>query len=109
MKEIHPMRARGAMRFLIFCSSFGFALGGCKQPSERNGMLVKKSLYDRLGSEPAITKVVDDFVGRAASDPKVNFTRKGAPQEWRATDENLAHLKTKLVQFLASAAGGPQS
>lgn len=66
------------------------------------------SLYQRLGGEPAIKAVVDDFVGRAASDPKVNFTRKGTTAEWQATPENVAHLKAKLVEFIAVAAGGPQ-
>lgn len=68
----------------------------------------KKSLYERLGGEPALTAVVDDFVGRAASDPKVDFTRKGAAAEWPATPENVAHLKKMLVQFIAMATGGPQ-
>src|SRR5262245_28688391 len=64
-----------------------------------------KSLYERLGGKPAITAVVDDFVGRAASDPKVNFTRKGIPgAEWQATPENVAHLKAGLVDFVTMAA-----
>src|SRR5687768_1154592 len=52
-----------------------------------------KTLYERLGGEPAVTAVVEDFVGRAAADPKVNFTRKGTPYEWQATDANVAKLK----------------
>ena len=68
----------------------------------------QKSLYDRLGGETAITKVVDDFVNNAAGDPKVNFTRKGHPNEWEATPENVAVLKRRLVEFVANAAGGPQ-
>src|SRR5437867_7941040 len=66
-----------------------------------------KSLYERLGGEPAIKLVVDDFVGRAASDPKVNFTRKGTAMEWQATPENVAKLKVRLVQFISMATGGP--
>ena len=69
---------------------------------------MKKSLYDRLGGEPAITAVVGEFVGRAASNPKVNFTRVGLPSEWKATDENVAKLKKHLVQFVCVATGGPQ-
>jgi hemoglobin len=67
-----------------------------------------KSLYDRLGGEPAVTAVVHDFVGRAASDPKVNFTRKGTAMEWNATPENVAKLERRLVQFIASNTGGPK-
>jgi truncated hemoglobin YjbI len=66
-----------------------------------------KTLFDRLGGLPAITAVVDDFVGRAASDPKVNFTRKGTPAEWKATPESVAHLKEKLVELIAETTGGP--
>jgi len=68
----------------------------------------QKSLYERLGGEAAIKAVVDDFVGRAAGDPKVNFTRKGTPQEWKATPENVDHLKKGLVDFVGMATGGPQ-
>jgi hemoglobin len=70
-----------------------------------------KSLYDRLGGEPAITAVVSDFVDRAAADPKVNFTRQGiagAPK-WDPTPENIAKLKLHLTQFVCVAAGGPQT
>jgi hemoglobin len=68
-----------------------------------------RSLYDRLGGEAAIRAVVDDFVPRAASDEKVNFTRKGIPgHEWQATPENVAKLKERLVQFIGVATGGPQ-
>jgi len=66
-----------------------------------------QSLYTRLGGEKAITAVVDDFVPRAASDPKVNFVRKGTPKEWQPTAENVARLKKGLVQFIGMATGGP--
>jgi hemoglobin len=65
------------------------------------------ALFDRLGGRPAITSVVDDFVNRAAADPKVNFTRKGTAAEWRATPEGVAHLKELLFEFIAEATGGP--
>ena len=66
------------------------------------------TLYDRLGGEPAIRAVVDDFVPRAAADEKVNFTRKGTPHEWQATPQNVARFKERLVQFIGVATGGPQ-
>ena len=66
-------------------------------------------LYERLGGEAAITAVVDDFVGRAASDPAVNFTRQGTSKEWDASPENVATLKKHLTQFICSATGGPQA
>ena len=36
-----------------------------------------KPLWTRLGGEPAVKAVVHDFVGLAASDPQVDFTRGG--------------------------------
>ena len=83
--------------------------GGNDMKSSDN-MSMKKSLYDRLGGKPAITAVVDEFVGRAASDPNVNFTRKGVPgAEWQATPENVAHLKVQLVDFFSKVTGGPDN
>jgi hemoglobin len=67
-----------------------------------------KSLYERLGGEAAVKAVVDDFVARAATDPKVNFTRKGTALEWQATPDNVAHLKKALVQLIGAVTGGPQ-
>ncbi len=87
-------------------------IAGCKN-KEKSGSEMKtaqKSLYDRLGGEGAIRAVVDDFVPRAAANPKVNFSRKGVPgfTEWQATPENVSKLKTGLVMFIAEATGGPQ-
>ena len=87
----------GFATFLPSCSST--SAGAASGP---------KPLYERLGGEPAITAVVDDFVGRAAGDPKVNFTRKGTAMEFDASPGNVAHLKAMLVQLIASASGGPQ-
>jgi hemoglobin len=68
----------------------------------------EKTLYDRLGGEDAIKAVIDDFVGRAAANPKVNFTRKGTPVEWKPTPEAVDHLKKKLVELVGAVTGGPQ-
>ncbi len=65
------------------------------------------SLYDRLGGEAAVKAVVDDFVGRAAGNPKVNFSRKGI-KEWDASEANVAKLKTSLVNLIGALTGGPQ-
>jgi hemoglobin len=65
-------------------------------------------LYDRLGGNVMISAVVEDFVGRAAGDPRVNFTRKGTSAEWKATPENVDKLKVHLTEFLAAATGGSE-
>ena len=97
-----------ALTLTTVCA-LGFAtfLPSCASTNSSSATSLK-SLYDRLGGEPAITAVVDDFVGRAAGDPKVNFTRKGTAMEFDANAANVAHLKAMLVQFIGSATGGPQ-
>lgn len=107
----------------VLLLSAAFVLGGLgcesmpwskKKDSERSSSSTAKagtsanSLYTRLGGEPAIRKVVDDFVQLAAADPQVNFTRKGHPNEWEATPENIRALKERLVEFIGMATGGPQ-
>lgn len=61
-------------------------------------MAKKKSLYDRLGGKPAITAVVDDFVGNVANDRRINrfFARTDIPR-----------LKRLLVEQICAGSGGP--
>jgi hemoglobin len=56
------------------------------------------TLYDRLGGKPAVTAVIDDFVGRAADDSRINakFARADVPR-----------LKAMLVEQVCAATGGP--
>jgi hemoglobin len=61
-------------------------------------MMEKKTLYDRLGGQPAITAVVDDFVGNVAGDARINRHFANA---------NIPRLKTMLVDQICQAAGGP--
>ncbi len=58
----------------------------------------QKSLYDRLGGQPAITAVVDDFVGNVAADSRINgfFAKTDIPR-----------LKRLLVEQLCAGTGGP--
>src|SRR5256885_1772837 len=61
------------------------------------------SLYDRLGGQPAITKVVDDFVANVAADSRINKFFTAA-----AGDQNeMAHFKQMLVEQICQASGGP--
>ncbi len=71
-------------------------VAGCA--SRESAMMATKSLYDRLGGQPAITAVVDDFVGNVAADPRINR---------RFADANIPHLKTMLVDQVCQASGGP--
>jgi hemoglobin len=56
------------------------------------------SLYERLGGKDAIVAVVDDFVGRCATDERINgkFARTDVPR-----------LKANLVDQVCEATGGP--
>jgi hemoglobin len=96
---------------LVVVLALTLPLIGCQQPRKpatKKPQEPQKTLYDRIGGEPTIVAVIDDLVARAAADPKVNFTRTGTPRPWQATPENLARLKTRLIQFLGTATGGPQ-
>jgi hemoglobin len=78
----------------------------------------KLALYDRLGGQPGISNLVDDFIQRALDDPRVNWNRHGVtrggfslhrnkPVGWNPTPENVEQLKKHMVEFLALATGGP--
>jgi hemoglobin len=61
-------------------------------------MMEKKSLYDRLGGTPAITAVVDDFIGNVAGDARINK---------RFATADIPRLKRMLVDQICQASGGP--
>ena len=81
--------ARFVVPFLLM-----FALGACQSMMAPP----QKSLYDRLGGTPAITAVVDDFVGNVAADARINgfFARTDIPR-----------LKKLLVEQICAGTGGP--
>ena len=74
----------------------GSAAGKTNTPSS--------TLWQRLGGEQNVTRVIDDFVDRAAKDPKVNFDRNG---KYKFDAAKLADLKKKLVAMVSEASGGP--
>jgi len=81
--------ARLALPFLLL-----FTLGACQSTMAPP----QKSLYDRLGGQPAIVAVVDDFVGNVAADNRINgfFARTDIPR-----------LKKLLVEQICAGTGGP--
>lgn len=101
---------RGCAAVVVF-SAMALAIG-CKNMgggSSSDTANANKSLYERLGGQQAIAAVVDDFVNRAAADPKVNFVRQGHPNsKWQPTPENVAKLKASVTRFIVQATGGPQ-
>jgi hemoglobin len=102
-----PVSCSRRRALFLFCSTWLAlpALGAADAPAPSRAAAPARSLYERIGGEPALKLVVDDFVAAAAADPKVNFTRDG---RWQVSDANVQHLKAMLVAFMGQALGGPQ-
>jgi hemoglobin len=60
--------------------------------------VASKSLYDRLGGQPAITAVIDSFVATVAKDDRIN--KKFAKSD-------VARVKKNLVDQVCAQTGGP--
>ena len=84
------------LRRFALPATLAAALGACQDMSMKP--MAEKTLYDRLGGKPAITAVVDDFVGNVAADKRINgyFAKADVPR-----------LKTNLVDQICQASGGP--
>src|SRR5215469_13347393 len=63
----------------------------------------EKSLYERLGGQPAIEAVANGLVDRILADSRINKWFAHAA----ATPENTKTYKTHLATFLCSSLGGP--
>lgn len=61
------------------------------------------TLWQRLGGEDNVTKVVDDLVAAAAADPKVDFFRGDKFKD----KVDVAKLKKLLVAQISSVSNGP--
>src|SRR6185437_3496167 len=77
------------------------ALAGCAPqpaPPPSAPPMAKASLYQRLGGQPAINAVVDDFTANVAADRRINhfFART-----------NIPHFKKELADQICQATGGP--
>ena len=63
----------------------------------------EKSLYERLGGQPAVEAVVNGFVDRILADTRVN--------KWFAhassSPDNTKSYKANLTAFICKAVGGP--
>src|SRR5262249_15849422 len=67
---------------------------------------IQSTLWDRLGGEANVRKVVHEFVVTAGADPKVNITRDG---KIKLDDKKVALLEQRVVEYLSSISGGPLS
>lgn len=95
--------AKTAARLLLAALALG-PLVACQATSRQAAttasapVVAQASLYDRLGGKPAITAVVDRMVANIAANPKING---------RFADADIPALKSKLVDQICEAAGGP--
>ena len=65
---------------------------------ETASAVTRATLYERLGGQPAIVAVVDDFVATIAADKRINhFFAKADPKR----------VKAKLVEQICAGTGGP--
>src|SRR5437660_351260 len=91
------MRLRLVTRIAL-CGAAATIAGCSMMESTMMGKAEDKSLYERLGGKPAITAVVDDFVGRVAADNRING---------KFANANIPRLKMLLVEQICAASGGP--
>ncbi len=80
---------------LIFTAILIF---GCATTEKRK---TQKSLYSRIGGYDAVAAVVDNFLGRMASDQQLKRFFEGAEQD------NLKRTRQLIVEFVCAATGGP--
>ncbi|MGE0472823.1 MAG: group 1 truncated hemoglobin [Nitrospirales bacterium] len=80
--------------FAVGLLMLGVACSTAEPPVKNTTVL----LYDRLGGKPAITAVVDEFVGNVAKDARIN-------DRFATTD--IPKLKGHLVDQICMATGGP--
>ena len=66
---------------------------------------LKPSLYERLGGVYSIASVVDDFIDRIMSDPKLNANPLVDEAHHRVSKAGFKYLVTEMVCW---ATGGPQ-
>src|SRR5436190_247029 len=94
-RDMHESPSPLRRSIVIAAAVSAFLISACQSMQP---MTPQKSLYDRLGGQPAVTAVVDDFVGNVAADNRINgfFARTDIPR-----------LKKNLVDQICQGTGGP--
>jgi hemoglobin len=64
----------------------------------------KTTLWERLGGEKGVKKIVDDLVAAAIEDKNVNLLRDG---KVKLDAKGMAHFKQMMVDFVSEGTGGP--
>ena len=85
-----------SVTMLVFSAVLVLATGCARM--QGGSVESRPSLYDRLGGKPAISAVIDDFVGNVAADTRINR---------RFASADIPRLKRMLVDQVCEATGGP--
>jgi hemoglobin len=72
--------------------------GGHAQAQSTTPAPADDALYQQLGAQPGLVKLVDDFMVRLLADPRMNPFFK---------DVDQAHVKAELVTQFCEVSGGP--
>jgi len=73
-------------------------VAGCGGKAKTDTTMKQKTLYERLGGEPAISAVVDDFLANVLADNRINAFFANA---------DAKNLRAKLIEQICAATGGP--
>lgn len=92
------MRIRSFFVAAIAAISLVAACGGKKASDGDTMAKPTKKLFDRLGGQAAIEKVIDDFIKIVVADARINEFFKSA---------DAGNLKKQLVDQVCNATGGP--
>ena len=93
---------RAALTLCLLATVAAPALAqGPVNESMSSGQEMKKSLYDRLGGYDAIAAVVDDFIGRLATDKRFEKFFTGF------STDSKKRLRQHILDQFCVAAGGP--
>jgi len=79
-----------------------FALAGCME-GQKLDPLSRSTLYENLGGEKGISRVVDDFVATVVADDRIR-----AEHRKHFEKGDVPGLKRKLIEQIGEATGGPQ-
>ncbi|KQU81370.1 MULTISPECIES: group 1 truncated hemoglobin [unclassified Rhizobacter] len=74
------------------------AAGSARAQSSTASTPTDDALYQQLGAQPGLVKLVDDFMVRLLADPRMNPFFK---------DVDQAHVKAELVTQFCQVSGGP--
>lgn len=91
---------RKLISFAVMLSAAACGRGDAPPPEQPadTAITASTSLYDRLGGIPAITTVVDSFIGRVAADERIN-------KKFAKTD--IPRLRFHLIEQVCDVTGGP--